>query len=89
MHCLVLLLVVRVVKVVIAHLGELVVRVICHVDSYLIARTTFAIGFFVFHFSFFTFVRRTTFAIVPADLRSAGIEYKDLFNPITSYFVSR
>ena len=26
----------------------------------------------------------TTFAIVPADLQSAGIEYKDLFNPITS-----
>ena len=24
---------------------------------------------------------------VPADLRSAGIEYKDLFNPITSYFL--
>ena len=89
----------------------------------LIARTTFAIGFFVFHFSFFTFVRRTTlplyrricafksgvkvvtgviayfgelvvrvicivdsyhnfiittFGNVPADLRSAGIEYKDL-----------
>ncbi len=29
----------------------------------------------------------TTFGNVPADLRSAGIEYKDLFNPITSYFV--
>ena len=42
----------------------------------LIARTTFVIGFFVFHFSFFTFVRRTTFAIVPADLRSAGKKYK-------------
>ena len=26
---------------------------------------------------------------VPADLQSAGIEYKDLFNPITSYFVIR
>ena len=26
----------------------------------------------------FTFVRCTTFAIVPADLQSAGIEYKDL-----------
>ena len=24
---------------------------------------------------------------VPADLQSAGIEYKDLFNPITSYFL--
>ena len=24
---------------------------------------------------------------VPADLRSAGIEYQDLFNPITSYFL--
>ena len=42
-------------------------------------------------FSFFTFHFRKTHyvAIVPADLRSAGIEYKDLFNPITSYFVSR
>ena len=50
----------------------------------LIARTTFAIGFFILHF------RKTHYvAIVPADLRSAGIEYKDLFNPITSYFVSR
>ena len=29
----------------------------------------------------------TTFANVPADLQSAGIEYKDLFNPITSYFL--
>ena len=62
----------------------------------LIARTTFAIGFFVFslftfRFSLFTFHFRKTHyvAIVPADLRSAGIEYKDLFNPITSYFVSR
>ena len=27
----------------------------------------------------------TTFAIVPADLQSAGNEYQDLFNPITSY----
>ena len=47
------------VKVVIAHKGELVVRVICIVDSYpdLII---------------------TTFGNVPADLRSAGIEYKDL-----------
>ena len=31
---------------------------------------------------------RTTFGIVPADLQSAGIEYKDLFNPITSYLAS-
>ena len=30
----------------------------------------------------------TTFGIVPADLQSAGIEYKDLFNPITSYLAS-
>ena len=29
----------------------------------------------------------TTFGNVPADLQSAGIEYKDLFNPITSYFL--
>ena len=27
----------------------------------------------------------TTFTNVPADLQSAGNEYKDLFNPITSY----
>ena len=25
---------------------------------------------------------------VPADLQSAGIEYQDLFNPITSYLAS-
>ena len=62
----------------------------------LAARTTLAIGFFVFslftfRFSLLTFhVRKTHYvAIVPADLRSAGIEYKDLFNPITSYFVFR
>ena len=30
----------------------------------------------------------TTFTNVPADLQSAGIEYKDLFNPITSYLAS-
>ena len=30
----------------------------------------------------------TTFGIVPADLQSAGIEYQDLFNPITSYLTS-
>ena len=30
----------------------------------------------------------TTFAIVPADLQSAGNEYQDLFNPITSYLAS-
>ena len=30
----------------------------------------------------------TTFAIVPADLQSAGNEYQDLFNPITSYLTS-
>jgi len=30
----------------------------------------------------------TTFGIVPADLHSAGIEYQDLFNPITSYLTS-
>ena len=47
------------VKVVIAHKGELVVRVICIVDS------------------FHNFIS-TTFANVPADLQSAGIEYKDL-----------
>ena len=29
----------------------------------------------------------TTFAIVPADLQSAGNEYQDLLNPITSYFL--
>ena len=50
---------VKVVKEVIAHKGELVVRVICIVDSY----HNFII---------------TTFGNVPADLRSAGIEYKDL-----------
>ena len=49
MHCLVLLLVVRVVKVVIAHLGELVVRVICHVDSY---RKNY-VGNWIFRFSLF------------------------------------
>ena len=27
----------------------------------------------------------TTFGNVPADLQSAGNEYQDLFNPITSY----
>ena len=31
---------------------------------------------------------RTNKANVPADLQSAGIEYKDLFNPITSYLTS-
>ena len=31
---------------------------------------------------------RTNKANVPADLCSAGIEYKDLFNPITSYLAS-
>ena len=50
---------VKVVIGVIAHFGELVVRVICIVDSY----HNFII---------------TTFGNVPADLRSAGIEYKDL-----------
>ena len=76
---------VKVVIVVIAHLGELVVRVICHVDSY---RKNYVCNWI---FRFFTFhVRKTHYvAIVPADLRSAGIEYKDLFNPITSYFVFR
>ena len=60
----------------------------------LIARTTFVIGFFVFHFSFFTFVRRTTFAIVPADLRSAGKKYKDfqsanfLFHIISQFYAN-
>ena len=29
----------------------------------------------------------TTFTNVPADLQSAGIEYQDLFNPITSNFL--
>ena len=57
-HALILL-VVKVVKEVIAHKGELVVRVICIVDSY----HNFII---------------TTFGNVPADLRSAGSEYKDL-----------
>ena len=28
-----------------------------------------------------------TLDIVPADLQSAGIEYQDLFNPITSYLM--
>ena len=50
---------VKVVKEVIAHKGELVVRVKCLVDSY----HNFII---------------TTFGNVPADLRSAGIKYKDL-----------
>ncbi len=62
---------------------------IANANVVIVTRIHKTFGFFVFHFSFFTFVRRTTFAIVPADLRSAGIEYKDLFNPITSYFVSR
>ena len=72
---------VKVVIVVIAHLGELVVRVICHVDSY---RKNYVCNwifrFFTFHFSLFTFHFRKTHyvAIVPADLRSAGIEYQDL-----------
>ena len=79
---------VKVVIVVIAHLGELVVRVICHVDSY---RKNYVCNwifrFFTFHFSLFTFrfslltfhFRKTHYvAIVPADLRSAGIEYQDL-----------
>ena len=65
---------VKVVIVVIAHLGELVVRVICHVDSY---RKNYVCNWI---FRFFTFhVRKTHYvAIVPADLRSAGIEYQDL-----------
>ena len=29
----------------------------------------------------------TTFGNVSADLQSAGIEYQDLFNPITSYLM--
>lgn len=29
----------------------------------------------------------TTFGNVSADLQSAGIEYQDLFNPITFYFL--
>ena len=55
------------VKVVIAHLGELVVRVKCLVDSFqcnIIDNNRRS--------------ARTTLAIVPADLQSAGIEYKDL-----------
>ena len=32
--------------------------------------------------------KRTNKANVPADLQSAGIEYQDLFNPITSYLAS-
>ena len=31
---------------------------------------------------------RTNKANVPADLQSAGNEYQDLFNPITSYLAS-
>ena len=31
---------------------------------------------------------RTNKANVPADLQSAGNEYQDLFNPITSYLTS-
>ena len=69
------------VKVVIAHLGELVVRVICHVDSY---RKNYVCNwifrFFTIRFSLFIFHFRKTHyvTIVPADLRSAGIEYQDL-----------
>ena len=67
---------VKVVIVVIAHLGELVVRVICHVDSYrknYVCNWIFCFSLFIFHF------RKTHYvAIVPADLRSAGIEYQDL-----------
>ena len=75
------------VKVVIAHLGELVVRVICHVDSY---RKNYVCNW-IYRFSLLTFHFRKTHYVanVPADLRSAGIEYKDLFNPITAYFVFR
>ena len=74
---------VRVVKVVIAHLGELVVRVICHVDSYrknYVYIWIFRFSLFTFRFSLLTFHFRKTHyvAIVPADLRSAGIEYQDL-----------
>jgi len=32
--------------------------------------------------------KRTNKANVPADLQSAGNEYQDLFNPITSYLAS-
>ena len=32
--------------------------------------------------------KRTNKANVPADLQSAGIEYKDLFNPITSHLTN-
>ena len=32
--------------------------------------------------------KRTKKANVPADLQSAGNEYQDLFNPITSYLAS-
>ncbi len=63
---------VKVVTGVIAHKGELVVRVKCLVDSF-------------HHFII------TTFGNVPADLRSAGSEYKDLQSDyflcgITLYF---
>ena len=37
-------------------------------------------GFFVF-----TFVRRTTFAIVPADLRSAGKKYKKQSSALANF----
>ena len=74
---------VKVVIVVIAHLGELVVRVICHVDSCrknYVGNWIFRFSLFTFRFSLLTFhVRKTHYvAIVPADLRSAGIEYQDL-----------
>ena len=62
------------VKVVIAHLGELVVRVICHVDS---CRKNY-VGNWIFRFFTFHFRKTHYVAIVPADLRSAGIEYQDL-----------
>ena len=35
----------------------------------------------------FTFVRCTTFAIVPADLQSAGIEYKEFSPELSDYFL--
>jgi len=47
--------------------------------KYYFSTWIFHSSFFTLHLNMlFTSVRRTTFANVPADLRSAGIEYKDL-----------
>ena len=80
----------------------IVVKVICFVDSYhnflyrglssvvIVVKEVIVVKVICFVASYHNFII-TTFAIVPADLRSAGIEYKDLQSDyflcgITLYF---